>query len=107
VGAAQNEYFLHINFLYGSVTGRPIRAFLLLKKRSYQPFSSTGEKKNKRRTKDLSIFVFNMMMAPCEMRTNKVQNGHRELHCLCGFNNLKVVPDGTKFFASCRGQSSG
>jgi len=54
-------------------------------------FGDRPEPKNKDRTNHLSLFVFNMLAAPCEMRTNGVHTISILLHCLCGFNNLKVV----------------
>lgn len=90
--AAQNEYFLHACVsLFGGWKGRTIRPNLLSVSLLLPVCGDRPEPKNKDRTNHLSLFVFNMLAVPCEMRTNGVHTISILLHCLCGFNNLKVV----------------
>jgi len=89
--AAQNEYLLHacVSLFRGwkRWTIRPNLLFVPLHIR----FAAIGRtRKNESRTNHLSLFVFNMLAQPCEMRTNRVHTVSILLHCLCGFNNLKV-----------------
>lgn len=91
MGTTEYEYFFHRPFPYSTGLMQGCDSTLLrFDLWFFIFFAVASTKKNKNRTNHLSIIVFNMMICSCRMRTNKVQNLHGTLHCLWGFNNLKV-----------------
>lgn len=89
--SSQNEYLFQRFFPFLETRNlSPIRLKKSVPGLFFLKGDPSGAEKNKNRTNDLSLFVFNVLASPCEMRTNRVHTVSILLHCLRGFNNLKV-----------------